>query len=77
MTKSVEVLETIKKHYGEEHYYNYQDMISLLSNDNIDNFEKTLHEHSGYDKAYDSSMICIHYDDNSILVVTTSSFIAK
>ena len=77
-TKAQDVLQQINTHY-KEGYINKCDLSNHLRGDKIDNFERAVHKHGGFNSPMnyeDAIPLVMYYDDDSILVVTMDRIFA-
>ena len=70
------VKNQIQEYYG-GNSINHPDLIKHLENDLIDWGWGALHSVSGYDSSYDGSMVALYFTDESILIVSPYSIIAR
>ncbi len=65
-SKAQEVVDQIKKHYPEDHCFNYFDLTEHLKHNRIDNCTNSVQTHSGYSGAL-GECADIYYNDGSML----------
>ena len=79
--KSKSILKQILNIYTYEGIYyspSHSDLIQHLKYDKVDNCEQAKHAHNGYEIDFKETMICLFYDDNSVLIVNCNGgIIAK
>lgn len=78
-SKASYIKEQIKQHYTYEGtlQFNTMDLIQYLICNKVDISLKSLFEQTGFDLSDDSSLCVMHYDDDSVLILGRSIFIAR
>ena len=72
MNKSNQIEKQIIELYTFEGLYyppSYSDLIQLLKYNRVSGQETALYPHWGYEINFDETLICLFYDDKSVLIV--------